>query len=538
MNHDTEHHIDELFTRLNDVAQREVLKEAHLPDDLLRVPRDSRQYRAARSEFMAQHRQLLVPLILRIRDWPDPDIELLVRDGDLRIGEPTRVKGITIRMAMNAEDIPFEGGELQSRGILLTDLAASSGVLTETFLALSAASRPLGQIVKPPEMVVSKGSAKFSFGGGLFGAGIGLLIIAGESLIAPPLPMLLGGAALTAVGLIDKWLEWKKKLIEIAKEEAELRKPQAEEKNPDQGSFPHASLVPRKIVQEAAERWGLTEECANHLLNRCVPIVYELLKRIPRTSIEILEDDPMRFMGLTPRQRPLTGFIDVLKDGSHGPEMVVIPAGSFEMGGENFGPVHQVTIARFAMGKYPVTFEEYDTFAAATGRRKPDDNGWGRGNRPVIYVSWEDAKAYAEWLSKEIGKHYRLPTEAEWEYACRAGSDTRYCFGDDEQRLGDYAWYSENSEKKTHPVGKKSPNEWQLFDMHGNVWEWVQDWYEEYSKESQRNPSGPEQGSFRVFRGGGWGIVAGVCRSAFRVHWVVPGGRGSSLGFRLARTNP
>jgi formylglycine-generating enzyme required for sulfatase activity len=95
-----------------------------------------------------------------------------------------------------------------------------------------------------------------------------------------------------------------------------------------------------------------------------------------------------------------------------------------------------------------------------------------------------------EWLSEQTGAHYRLLTEAEWEYACRAGSATRYSFGDDEQLLGDYAWFSENAENKTHPVGEKLPNDWRLYDMHGNVWEWVQDWFGDYSKEPQRNPSG------------------------------------------------
>ena len=136
-----------------------------------------------------------------------------------------------------------------------------------------------------------------------------------------------------------------------------------------------------------------------------------------------------------------------------------------------------------------------------------------------------------------LERHYRLLTEAEWEYACRAGSDTRYCFGDDEQRLGEYAWYSSNAGSKTHPVGEKLPNAWQLYDMHGNVWEWVQDWYaDDYYKRSPReNPSGPESGARRVYRGGGWSGGAGYCRSAYRRYWR-PARRGGHLGFRLART--
>ncbi|MEN8221031.1 MAG: SUMF1/EgtB/PvdO family nonheme iron enzyme [Pseudomonadota bacterium] len=128
-------------------------------------------------------------------------------------------------------------------------------------------------------------------------------------------------------------------------------------------------------------------------------------------------------------------FRDRLKDGSLGPEMVWIPAGTFRMGDiqggghDNEKPVHQVSVSRFAIGKYEVTFAEYDKFAQATGRKKPNDRGWGRGNRPVINVSWHDATAYAEWLSQQTGQKYRLPTEAEWEYAARAGTTTKYWWG-------------------------------------------------------------------------------------------------------------
>jgi formylglycine-generating enzyme required for sulfatase activity len=149
------------------------------------------------------------------------------------------------------------------------------------------------------------------------------------------------------------------------------------------------------------------------------------------------------------------------------------------------------------------------------------------------YLGFE-VLAYCEWLCEQTGELYSLPTEAEWEYACRAASETSYCFGDDEKRLGDYAWYSKNAEGKTHPVGKKRPNDWYLYDMHGNVDEWVQDWFGNYSKEPQHNPSGPEQGSYRVIRGGSWILDAGDCRSAVRDHWL-PGHRDYYLGFRLAR---
>lgn len=233
------------------------------------------------------------------------------------------------------------------------------------------------------------------------------------------------------------------------------------------------------------------------------------------------------------------GLRDPLADGSPGPAMVWLPGGTFHMGQDDSPhadekPVHAVKVSGFFIGQYPVTFEDYDRFCEATGRDKPSDAGWGRGSRPVIYVSWEDATAYCMWLSEQTGERYSLPTEAEWEYACRASSEAEYCFGDDEQQLEEYAWYSKNSKGKTHPVGQKRANAWGLHDVHGNVWEWVRDWYGAYSKEPQRNPSGSETGSFRVVRGGSWSVEAGYCRSAIR-DWLDPGHRDRLLGFRLAR---
>ena len=149
------------------------------------------------------------------------------------------------------------------------------------------------------------------------------------------------------------------------------------------------------------------------------------------------------------------------------PEMVRIQPGTFLMGspeGEGFDqehPQHEVCIARpFAIGRYPMTFEEYEAFAKAVKRQLPGDEGWGRGRRPVINVSWQDAVACAQWLSGQTGRRYRLPSEAEWEYAARAGTETRWSFGDEESELEKYAWYDGNSEGGTHPVGEKEPNPW------------------------------------------------------------------------------
>jgi len=185
------------------------------------------------------------------------------------------------------------------------------------------------------------------------------------------------------------------------------------------------------------------------------------------------------------------------------------------------GPQHEVEVKAFSIGKYEVTFEEYDLFCEATGEKKPDDNGWGRGNRPVINVSWNDAVAYCEWLSEQTGEHYRLPTEAEWEYACRAGTQTRYSFGDDESQLGDYAWFDNNSDNQTHPVGEKLPNPWGLYDMHGNVWELTC----------------PGKDGPCVLRGGSWSADPRWVRGAARPRAVPHYGYGAG-GFRLARTFP
>ena len=145
--------------------------------------------------------------------------------------------------------------------------------------------------------------------------------------------------------------------------------------------------------------------------------------------------------------------------------------------------------------------------------------------------------AFCERLSAEEGKTYRLPTEAEWEYACRAGNTTRYSFGDDPASLGEYAWYNRNSDGKTHPVGEKKPNAWGLHDMHGNLWEWCADWHGLYASEEVSDPSGPETGSYRMYRGGCWSSTARYCGSSSR-NWLEPAARGRGLGFRVASVPP
>ncbi|MFZ0256368.1 MAG: SUMF1/EgtB/PvdO family nonheme iron enzyme [Gammaproteobacteria bacterium] len=240
-------------------------------------------------------------------------------------------------------------------------------------------------------------------------------------------------------------------------------------------------------------------------------------------------------------------FRDRLADSTEAPEMVVIPAGAFRMGSPEHengrtndeGPQHRVTIDRpFAMGKYEVTFDDYDRFARATGRERPDDRGWGRGHRPVINVSWEDATAYTEWLSQETGKRYRLPTEAEWEYAARAGSETRYWWGNEigQNRANCAGCGSEWDGKQTAPVGSFGANPFGLHDTAGNVWEWVQDcWHENYTG-APSDGSAWETGDcrYRVLRGGSWNREPGFVRSATRF-WARPVNRSYNLGFRLAQ---
>ena len=209
---------------------------------------------------------------------------------------------------------------------------------------------------------------------------------------------------------------------------------------------------------------------------------------------------------------------------------VSIPAGTFLMGSpesevdrDEDEIQHLVPLSAFKMSKNEITFAQYDLFCEKTGFEKPEDEGWGRGDRPVINVSWDDANAFATWMG------CRLPTEAEWEYACRAGTTSPFNTGSNlttDQANFDYHL------GKTMPVGSYPANAWGLHDMHGNVWEWCSDWYGDYSSSAQTNPTGPSTGSDRVDRGGSWGNDAHSCRSAFR-NLNAPSIRSYYLGFRL-----
>jgi len=226
-------------------------------------------------------------------------------------------------------------------------------------------------------------------------------------------------------------------------------------------------------------------------------------------------------------------------------------------------PTHKVVLTYdFSLGKHQVTFDEYDTFCNATGRSKPEDEGWGRGQRPVINVSWNDAIAYCNWLS-EKGKlpkayddkgnlldkdgrittdpskvvGYRLPTEAEWEYAARGGNKSKGYKYAGSDNVNDVAWYTSNSGGKTQEVGKKAPNELGLYGMSGNVWEFCSNWFGSYSSSAQTNPYNSTAGWLRVPRGGGWNNDAALTRVACR-GFIDPTLTYVNIGFRIARTVP
>jgi formylglycine-generating enzyme required for sulfatase activity len=253
----------------------------------------------------------------------------------------------------------------------------------------------------------------------------------------------------------------------------------------------------------------------------------------------------------TVSQAPGTEFHDplTLPNGSQvpGPRMVVVPAGTFTMGAptgesgreDDEGPAHAVTIAKpFAIGVYEVTFEDYDRFAEATGRAKPNDQGWGRGRRPVVAVDWNDACAYAEWLSQRTGKRYRLPSEAEWEYAARAGTQTAYWWGAEigRNRANCKDCGSQWDGKQTAPVGSFEANRFGLYDTAGNVYEWVQDcWNVTYAgAPTDGSPWISGDCSLRVRRGGSWWNPAQFMRSADRAAEKVSD-RFFNCGIRVAR---
>jgi len=267
-------------------------------------------------------------------------------------------------------------------------------------------------------------------------------------------------------------------------------------------------------------------------------------------------------------------------------EMIWIPAGTFQMGSrmspedvvKKYGggagdeeyfqkehPVHEVELDGFWMGKFEVTNAQFRKFRPSHASGEWEGRDLNGDNQPAVRVTWNNAKAFCEWLSEKTGKTYTLPTEAQWEYACRAGTETERYWGDDDETMGRYAsvrdhtgreatkkslegmrirwqeWFVANTTDGyvvSAPVGSFAPNKLGLCDMIGNVFEWCGDWYGEkyYGESPRRNPTGPSDGIHRVVRGGSWDRNPRSCRSAARSSWRSPGGRTDDVGFRVVRT--
>jgi formylglycine-generating enzyme required for sulfatase activity len=270
--------------------------------------------------------------------------------------------------------------------------------------------------------------------------------------------------------------------------------------------------------------------------------------------VEVAAEGARELLGLGPNSRRATGSRSAAVDptktmtldlgGGVKMELVLIPAGEFLMGSpdnekvrtEGGTPQHRVKITKvFYLGKYEVTQAQWRAVMGTSPSFFTGDN------RPVEQVSWNDCQTFCQQVSTKTGRTVRLPTEAQWEYVCRAGATTQYYFGDSVSQLGQYAWYggnSGNSGSQTHDAGGKLPNAFGLYDMHGNVWEWCQDLYGAYSAGSQTDPTGPSSGSGRVLRGGSWDYYAFYAGCAYRYHDGYPGHRINISGFRVALDSP
>jgi formylglycine-generating enzyme required for sulfatase activity len=249
--------------------------------------------------------------------------------------------------------------------------------------------------------------------------------------------------------------------------------------------------------------------------------------------------------------KPGIPFRDKLRIGGFGPDMLRLPAGEFTMGdlqGQGLNdeaPAHRVKVRAFSIGAYEVTFEEYDRFCEHTRRQKPLDAEWGRERQPVMRVDWFDAVAYTEWLSEQTGKKYRLPTEAEWEYAARAGTDTDYWWGNDYEpdRASCYDCGQLSKAWRALPVGSFAPNPFGLYDTVGNLWEWTaSEWTPKYTgaelralkKSDVRVTANYLEGIQIAMRGGSWNLHPKDSRASSR-YYGAPQSKTTNLGFRVAR---
>jgi formylglycine-generating enzyme required for sulfatase activity len=256
-------------------------------------------------------------------------------------------------------------------------------------------------------------------------------------------------------------------------------------------------------------------------------------------AVEDGSGDRARLSNHTQRlHHPVRG--DEMTESVAGIQFVYIEPGRFVMGSPDSEfdryedeTQHKVQIkSGFWMSKFEVTFEQYDIFAKVTHHARPLDEGWGRGRRPVINVKWVEATAFAQWLSRKSGYNCRLPTEAEWEYAARAGTTSAYSWGDNPADFPDYAWNTTNANNQTHPVGLKKPNPWGLYDIHGNVWEWTASTYVEEFDGSELKGSTHKSKARRSVRGGAWYFYPKGMRSADR-RLYTPWKQLPYLGFRL-----
>ena len=303
----------------------------------------------------------------------------------------------------------------------------------------------------------------------------------------------------------------------------------------------------RRLIEQAIEEHWVAFEAA---------LEAETLDEAAGILAQVSDLEP-EAPGLAEGEQRLAEARQIALEREYAGEMASIPGGTFRMGdlsgeGDDERPVHTVTVPAFRMGKYEVTFAQWDACMAdgGCGGYRPDDEGWGRGNRPVINVSWNDAQSFIDWLNDKTGGKFRLPTEAEWEYAARAGSTTKYHFGSSESQLCRYANHADDSTdysnrnkscsdgvgKRTAVVGRYNPNRYDLYDMHGNVWEWMEDCWNDSYVGAPTNGKVWTSGdcSQRVFRGGSWYNTLEGARSSLR-NKVFRSDRYSHLGFRLAR---
>ncbi len=282
-----------------------------------------------------------------------------------------------------------------------------------------------------------------------------------------------------------------------------------------------------------------------HSFNQLSSSFSKLLNLLPKRK-----SPPVYIAPIKPIHYPAVFFQDKFKNGKTAMPMVRISGGTFLMGSpvhENgrysIERQHEVVVQDFILGQYAVTFAQYDQFVKATGWRKPNDNQWGRELRPVIDVSWHDALAYAAWLSEQTGHCYRLPTEAEWEYACRAGAKTAFSSGDfintEQANFNGSLDYGDVAEpgqyrKQTVEVGSFPANHYGLYDMHGNVWEWTASVYSENYNGEELSGAQMSQDSYRMLRGGSWVNTKRSLRCASRIRRDA-NDRADFIGFRLAR---